>query len=57
METGKGQKRSSISISQRTKDTLDSIKHAGQSYDGVIQELAGFWKSADSEGSKRKKRE
>ena len=28
-----------ISISQPTKDILDSIKHPGQSYDGVIQEL------------------
>jgi len=37
-------KRSSIAVSQRTKDALDSIKHPGQTYDGVIQELITFWK-------------
>ena len=36
--------RSSINISRRTKDDLDSIKHSGQSYDGLIQELVKFWK-------------
>jgi len=38
-------KRSSISISQSTKASMDSVKHAGQSYDGVIRELIKFWKS------------
>ena len=37
--------RSSLSISKSTKASMDSIKHAGQSYDGVIQELVKFWKS------------
>ena len=37
-------KRSSISISQSTKASMDSIRHAGQSYDGVIQELVKLWK-------------
>ena len=37
-------KRSSISISQRAKGALDSIKHEGQSYNGLIQELVKFWK-------------
>ncbi len=36
--------RSSISISGRTKNALDSIKRQGQSYDGLIQELIQFWK-------------
>lgn len=40
---GKG-KRASLSLSQTTKDALDSLKHAGQSYDGLIQELVRFWK-------------
>jgi len=35
--------RSSISIKWKTKDALDSLKHAGQSYDGLIQELVKFW--------------
>ena len=37
-------KRTSISISRRTKDALDSIKHPGQTYDGVIQELVKLWR-------------
>ena len=32
-------KRLSLSISQETKGLLDTIKHTGQSYDGLIQEL------------------
>jgi len=36
-------KRSTISISQLTKDSLDSIKHPGQSYEGVIKELIKLW--------------
>ena len=37
-------KRTTIAISQRTKDALDSIKHPGQSYEGVLQELVKFWR-------------
>lgn len=37
-------RRTTIAILQQTKHTLDSIKHPGQSYDGVIQELVKFWK-------------
>jgi len=33
-----------IGVSRRTKDDLDSIKHLGQSYDGLIRELIRFWK-------------
>ena len=33
-----------IAVRQQTKDALDSVKHLGQSYDGVIQELIKFWK-------------
>lgn len=36
--------RKCISISPQTKDGLDSIKHAGQSYNGLIQELVKFWR-------------
>jgi len=36
-------KRNTISISQPTKQILDSIKHPGQSYDGLIQELIKLW--------------
>lgn len=45
-----GAKRTTISILKPTKDALDSIKHPGQTYDGVIQELVKFW------GEKKKKR-
>jgi len=44
-----------IAISQRTKDALDSIKHPGQSYDGVIQELLKFVKEEGSKYWARKK--
>ena len=35
--------RTSISILRQTKDALDSIKHPGQSYNGLIQELINLW--------------
>ena len=37
-------KRLTISISQQAKDALDQIKHSGQSYWGMIQELIKLWK-------------
>ena len=38
MTIGKG-KRVTISITPRTKEALDKMKHPGQSYDGLIREL------------------
>lgn len=49
-------KRSSINISQRTKDALDSIKHPGQSYEGLIQELVELWKKEKGEETEGEKR-
>ncbi len=40
----KTRKRASISISKETKELLDSIKHTGQSYDGLIRELVVYRK-------------
>lgn len=40
----KTRKRVSVSISEETKGLLDSIKHRGQSYDGLLHELAMRWK-------------
>ncbi len=40
----KSKKRVTVSISRETKEFLDSIKHTGQSYDGLIRELALGWK-------------
>ena len=37
------QRRTHISLKIRTKETLDSIRAQGQSYDGIIQELIGQW--------------
>ena len=37
------QRRGHISLNSQTKDTLDSIKAPGQSYDGVIQQLVKLW--------------
>ncbi|MBA7624902.1 hypothetical protein ES703_32316 [subsurface metagenome] len=42
-------KRTTISISQPTKHILDSIKHPGQSYDGLIQELIKLWEKEHGE--------
>jgi len=42
-------KRTSIGVSRQTKANLDSIKHAGQSYSGLIQELLEFWKAKKGE--------
>ena len=36
-------KRASLSILKETKGMLDSIKHTGQSYEGLIQELIRLW--------------
>ena len=37
-------KRLTVSLSQQTKEDLDTVKHTGQSYDGVIQELIKLWR-------------
>ena len=42
-------KRTTIAILERTKDDLDSVKHPGQTYDGVIQELIDLWKKVKEE--------
>jgi len=47
--------RSSLSVSRKTKDSLDSIKHSGQSYDGLIQELVKFWKDKKGESWSRRR--
>ncbi len=41
--------RACISISRPTKVALDLIKHLGQSYDGLIQELVTLWKKEHGE--------
>jgi len=42
-------KRTSLNISKKTKELLDSIKHPGQSYDGLIRELVMYWKKKEGE--------
>ena len=42
--------RTSIGISRQTKDMLDSIKHPGQSYQGLIQELIKAWEEKKQAG-------
>jgi len=37
-------KRVTVSISRETKEFLDSIKHTGQSYEGLIRDLVMCWK-------------
>jgi hypothetical protein len=48
------QKRAHISLNSRTKDTLDSIRAPGQSYDGVIRQLIKLW-DRQNESDKVKK--
>lgn len=36
-------KRTSVAISPQTKKRLDAVKHPGQSYDGLLQELMNIW--------------
>jgi len=36
--------RTTINISRELKAELDSMKHPGQSYNGIIWELIRFWK-------------
>ena len=43
-------KRLTVSVSQQTKEDLDTIKHTGQSYDGLIQELIKLWRREKGEG-------
>ncbi len=49
MVTNQTTGRSSISITSQTKQGLDSIKHVGQSYDGLLQEMLTCWKENRSE--------
>lgn len=46
-------KRVSVSVSQETKGLLDSIKHRGQSYDGLLHELAMRWRRVKEVEAKR----
>jgi len=39
----KNNKRASMNISKEAKELLDSIKHSGQSYDGLIRDLIRLW--------------
>jgi len=36
-------KRASLNITKEVKEKLDEVKHTGQSYDGLIQELVKHW--------------
>ena len=42
-----------IAVSRQTKDSLDSVKHPGQSYDGIIRELIDLWKKVKEEEAVR----
>lgn len=44
--------RAALNITLEAKSQLDSIKSAGQSYDGVIRELVKFWKQKKGQGKK-----
>ena len=46
-------KRTTIWVTSSTKAALDLIKHPGQSYDGLLQELMASWKK--THGQKEEK--
>ena len=37
--------RVAVNLSSETKAALDALKHPGQSYNGFMKELIGFWRS------------
>jgi len=41
-------KRLNINVARETKELLDSVKHRGQSYNGLIRELLEFWRAAQT---------
>lgn len=45
-------KRVNLSISQQTKVMLDSVKHTGQSYNGLLQELVLAWEKQQEKEAK-----
>ena len=49
MDSHNEEGRASIHVSHQTKDALVSMKHAGQTYDRLIQELIRFWRDKRSE--------
>lgn len=53
----KSTKRVSLSISRETKAMLDSVKHTGQSYNGLLQELVIAWQKQRDGGQRWKRRE
>jgi len=48
----KHKKQTTLSISKETKGLLASMKHPGQSYNGLIQEIIKSWKK-ESEGKEK----
>jgi len=47
--------KSTVSLSQYTKETLNSMKKGGQTYDNLIRELIDFWKNKHLEYWTRRK--
>jgi len=49
MDYRKYYQKSTIGVSQQTKETLNLIKKGGQTYDRLIRELIDFWQSKNQE--------
>jgi hypothetical protein len=49
----KSKKRVTVSISRETKEVLDSVKHTGQSYEGLIRDLVVCWKKKQEAGGRK----
>ena len=46
--------RAVLNISLELKSELDTLKHPGQSYDGLIRQLVEFWKQVRFEQKRGK---
>ena len=46
VDTKRGKKRATLGVSTETKAMPDALRHSGQSYKGLIQELGAFWEKA-----------
>ena len=55
MDYRKYYQKSTVSLSQHTRETLSSMKKVGQTYDSLIRELIDFWHSKRQEYWTRRK--
>ncbi len=55
MDYRKYYQKTTVGLSQHTKETLNSMKKFGQTYDSLVRELIDFWDSKHREYWTRRK--